>query len=264
MTPARIFTGRAGAAYKTATWLKLRVDHALAKDAVFAEIDLLRDLGEAFVARWGLFEVATMAQTKNDYLLTPELGRSLSATAKTELKNRCAPGAGFQVAIADGLSATAVRTQVPALLPLLAEEAAKRGWKFGQPFLIRHARVGTLNDIGETLDPTVVVLLIGERPGLATAESLSAYMAYKPRRGHDDSRRNLISNIHARGVTCIQAADRIARLAEQMLALHMSGVHVKEQAIAHQSLAAGEAVDRVTKITPASRYGSVDPGPEPE
>ena len=238
MTPARIFTGRVGAAYKTATWLKLRVDHAFAKDAVFAEIDLMRDLGEAFVARWGLFEVATQAQTKNDYLLTPDLGRSLSTTAKTDLKKRCAPGSDLQVAIADGLSATAVRTQVPALLPLLAEEAAKRGWKFGQPFLIRHARVGTLNDIGEALDPAVVVLLIGERPGLATAESLSAYMAYRPRHGHDDSRRNLISNIHARGVPCEQAAERIARLAEQMLALHMSGVHVKEHATVHDVLAA--------------------------
>ena len=111
---AGVFTGRAGAAYKTATWLKLRVDHALAKDAVFAEIDLIRDLGEAFVAEWELFEVVTLAQTKNDYLLTPELGRSLSATAKTELKNRCVPGADLQVAIADGLSATAVRAQVPA------------------------------------------------------------------------------------------------------------------------------------------------------
>jgi ethanolamine ammonia-lyase small subunit len=230
MTPARIFTGRAGAAYKTATWLKLRIDHALARDAVFAEVDLLRDLGETFVAEWGLFEVATLAETKNDYLLKPELGRSLSMNSKIELKNRCAPGAAFQVAIGDGLSATAVRTQVPALLPLLKEQALQRSWSFGQPFLIRHARVGVLNDIGEILDPAVIVLLIGERPGLATAESLSAYMAYQPRAGHDDSRRNLISNIHTRGVTCVQAAERIARLAEQMLALKMSGVQVKERA----------------------------------
>jgi ethanolamine ammonia-lyase small subunit len=237
MTPARILTGRAGAAYKTATWLKLRVDHALARDAVFAEIDLLRDLGEAFVEQWGLFEVATLAETKNDYLLRPELGRSLSATAKIELNRRCASGADLQVAIADGLSATAVRTQVPALLPLLGEQAAQRGWKLGQPFLIRHARVGVLNDIGEILDPAVVVLLIGERPGLATAESLSAYMAYQPRAGHDDSRRNLISNIHARGVPCNQAAERIAALADQMLALKTSGVHVKEHGITHEALA---------------------------
>jgi ethanolamine ammonia-lyase small subunit len=232
MTPARILVGRAGAAYKTATWLKLRADHAFAKDAVFAEIDLVADLGDAFVAEWNLFEVGTLAQTKNDFLLRPELGRSLSATARTELSNRCVPCADLQVVIADGLSATAVRTQVPTLLPLLSQQAAQRGWKFGQPFLIRHARVGVLNDIGETLDPAVVVLLIGERPGLATAQSLSAYMAFKPRAGHDDSRRNLISNIHARGVPPDQAADRIARLAEQMLALKTSGVHVKEQGIA--------------------------------
>ena len=188
------------------------------------------------MAQWGLFEVATLAQTKNDYLLRPDLGRSLSATAKTELTNRCPPNAAFQIAIADGLSATAVRAQVPALLPLLREQAAQRGWTFGQPFLIRHGRVGTLNDIGEILGPAVVVLLIGERPGLATAESLSAYMAYRPRAGHDDSRRNLISNIHARGVPCDQAAERIARLAEQMLALHMSGVNVKEHATTHEPL----------------------------
>ncbi len=124
MTPARVFTGRAGAAYKTTTWLKLRVDHALARDAVFAEIDLLRDLGEAFVDEWSLFEVATLAQTKTDYLLRPELGRSLSATAKTELKNRCASGADLQIAIADGLSATAVRAGTRALA-----SARGRSWE---------------------------------------------------------------------------------------------------------------------------------------
>jgi ethanolamine ammonia-lyase small subunit len=161
------------------------------------------------------------------------LGRSLSAAAKVELSRRCPLASDFQVAIADGLSPIAVRTQLPALLPLLSNQAQQRGWKFGQPFLIRRGRVGVLNDIGEILDAVVVVLLIGERPGLATAESLSAYMAYRPRAGHDDSRRNLISNIHARGVSCLQAADRIARLAEQMIRLKLSGVNVKEQGIAH-------------------------------
>src|SRR5207253_11408967 len=102
-------------------------------------------------------------------------------------------------------------------------------WRFGQPFVIRHGRVGVLNDIGAVLDPAVAVLLIGERPGLATPESLSAYMAYRPRPGHDDSRRNLISNIHARGIPPDQAAVRIVRLAQQMIRLGISGVAVKEQ-----------------------------------
>jgi ethanolamine ammonia-lyase small subunit len=236
-TPARILTGRAGGAYRTKTWLELRRDHAAAKDAVSAELDLALDLGEAFIAEWGLFEVGTMARTKEEFLLKPDLGRSLDASARSTIAARCPTGVDFQVAIADGLSAAAVRTQVPALLRLLAAEANRRGWRFGQPFFIRYGRVGVLNDLGEILDPAVAVLLIGERPGLATAESLSAYMAYRPRAGHDDSRRNLISNIHARGILLDQAAHRIAQLAEQMIQHAISGVAIKEDGSAAASLA---------------------------
>jgi ethanolamine ammonia-lyase small subunit len=131
--------------------------------------------------------------------------------------------------IGDGLSAAAVARQVPRLLPLLEEEARQRGWRFGQPFVVRYCRVGVLNDIGELLDPAVVVLLIGERPGLATAESLSAYLAYRPRPGHTDAQRNLISNIHARGVTTEAAAQRILSLAERMRQAENSGVAIKEE-----------------------------------
>jgi len=235
-TPARILAGRAGGAYRTETWLELRRDHAAAKDAVCAELDLAGDLGEPFVAEWGLFEVTTMARTKEEFLLRPDLGRSLDAAARSTIASLCPSGVDFQVAIADGLSAAAVRAQVPALLPLLAAEAHRRGWRFGQPFFIRHGRVGLLNDLGEILDPAVVVLLVGERPGLATAESLSAYMAYRPRAGHDDARRNLISNIHARGILPDQAAHRIAQLAEQMIRLATSGVAIKEQGTAAAAL----------------------------
>ena len=114
-----------------------------------AELDLNADLGTPFVAQWGLFEVASLARTKAEFLLRPDLGRSLSDVARAELARRCPPGADLQVAIADGLSAAAVQAQVPVLLPLLAAEASRQGWRFGQPFFIRHGRVGTLNDIGE-------------------------------------------------------------------------------------------------------------------
>jgi ethanolamine ammonia-lyase small subunit len=228
-TPARILTGRAGASYRTPTYLELRADHAAARDAVMTELDLDADLGTAFVADWGVFEVPTLARTKEEYLLRPERGRSLDPSAKAAIAGLCPAGVDLQIAIADGLSAAAVRVQVPALLPMMADEAARRGWRFGRPFFVRHGRVGVLNDIGGLLDPAVVVLLIGERPGLATAESLSAYMAYRPRAGHDDARRNLISNIHARGVSSAEAAPRIARLAEQMIRLAASGVGVKEE-----------------------------------
>jgi len=235
-TPARILTGRAGAAYRTTTWLELRRDHAAAKDAVSLEFDLTADLGVEFAAEWGLFEVVTLARDKHEFLLRPESGRSIDPTGRTEMALRCPLKAELQVAIADGLSAAAVRAQVPTLLPLLAAAAHRRGWRFGQPFFIRHGRVGVLNDIGEVLDPLVVVLLIGERPGLATAESLSAYMAYRPRPGHDDSRRNLISNIHARGVPSEQAASRITQLAAQMIQTQTSGVAVKEHWVPESNL----------------------------
>ena len=228
-TPARILASRATAAYRTATWLELRRDHAAARDAVRAELNLNGDLGAPFVAQWGLFEVTSLANTKADFLLRPDLGRSLSNVARAKLARRCPNGADLQVAIADGLSALAVQAQVPTLLPLLAAEASRQGWRFGQPFFIRHGRVGALNDIGEILDPTVAVLLIGERPGLATALSLSAYMAYRPRSGHDDSHRNLISNIHNRGVPLDQAASRISQLAARMIQLNTSGVTIKEE-----------------------------------
>jgi ethanolamine ammonia-lyase small subunit len=237
-TPARILTGRAGAAYRTPTWLALRCDHAAARDAVCTELDLAADLGAAFIAEWGVFEVSTLARSKHEFLLNPELGRTLDSGSRAEVARRCFAGADLQVAVADGLSAAAVRAQVPALLPLLAAEARTRGWRFGHPFFIRHGRVGVLNDIGDALDPRVAVLLIGERPGLLTAESLSAYMAYQPRPGHDDSRRNLISNIHSRGVPPDQAAKRIAQLAAQMIQGQASGVCIKEQLVPESGLAA--------------------------
>jgi len=227
-TPARVLVGRAGPCYRTATQLELRRDHAAALDAVHAALDLDRDFGRAFVERWQVFEVCTRAGSKTEYLMRPDLGRRLDEAARSQVAGRCPPGADLQVVIGDGLSAAAVVAQVPDLLPLLERGARERGWGFGRPFLVRHCRVGVLNDVGELLDPGVAVLLIGERPGLATAESLSAYLAYRPRPGHTDARRNLVSNIHARGVTPEAAARRIVAVAATMRQLQTSGVAVKE------------------------------------
>lgn len=228
-TPARVLAERTGAAYRTPTQLKLRQDHAAARDAVRAEFDLTRDLGAEFVARWKLFSVSTMAASKDEYLRRPDLGRRLDENARAQMLAQCPLNADLQIVIGDGLSVTAVSAQVPALLPLLAERARSRGWTLGQVFAIKYCRVGVMNDVGELLQPKAVVLLIGERPGLATAESLSAYIAYQPRAGHNDSNRNLISNIHARGVSTEAAALRIIDLAEQMMQRQTSGVEIKEE-----------------------------------
>jgi len=234
-TPARILTGRAGAAYRTGTQLELREAHAAARDAVRAELELEAALGAEFISHWRLFEVGTEARSKEEFLLEPERGRHFSEPARLEISKRCPSRADLQIAIGDGLSVTAVAAQVPALLPLLAAGARERGWTVGQPFVIRHCRVGALNDIGDLLAPNVAVLLIGERPGLATAESLSAYMAYRPRSGHIDADRNLVSNIHARGLSAPAAAARILNLATQMMKLQTSGCAVREDPGNHSS-----------------------------
>jgi ethanolamine ammonia-lyase small subunit len=207
----------------------LREAHAAARDAVRTELDLDRDLGPGLVSQWNLFEVCTQATHKDEYLLRPDLGRRLTAGAKTEILARCAAHQDLQVAIGDGLSVTAVRTQVPQLLPALIGGAISRGWTVGQPFIVRHCRVGILNEIGELLSSRVVVLLIGERPGLATAESLSAYLAYRPKNGNTDADRNLISNIHSRGVIREHAALRILNLSAQMMAAENSGYTLQEK-----------------------------------
>jgi ethanolamine ammonia-lyase small subunit len=220
-TPARLLVGVAGESYRTATQLELWADHAAARDAVHAE------LNADFLNQLGLTEVQTQAASKKEFLLRPDLGRKLNEAARSVLA-RFPKKADLQIVVGDGLSAVAVETQVPSLLPLVVAGARERGWSLGKPFAIRYCRVGILNEIGELLDPKVAVLLIGERPGLATAESLSAYMAYRPRPGHSDAQRNLISNIHSRGVNHADAAARILALAETMMRKQISGVEVKE------------------------------------
>jgi ethanolamine ammonia-lyase small subunit len=227
-TPARLLVGRAGTSYRTATLLELRADHALAVDAVWAELDLARDLGRDMVERYQILELATLAPDKTTFLKQPGLGRQLTPESKSVLTREGIAGCDLQIAIGDGLSPAAVASHVPELLPLLAEAARSRGWTLGRTVAIRQCRVGVLNDLGQALDPQVVVLLIGERPGLGSADSLSAYMAFRPRAGHTDAKRNLVSNIHARGVPPAEAAARIMALAEAMRAAGTSGVAVKE------------------------------------
>src|SRR5215472_6544104 len=205
-TPARVLVDRAGAAYRTSTQLELRQAHAAARDAVRTELDLQRDLGEKFVAEWDLFEVSTQANSKDEYLLRPDRGRRFSEESARTILARCPANADLQVVVGDGLSVTAVAAQVPPLIPLVMRLSKAQGWTLGHPFVTRYCRVGLMNHIGDLLSPKVVVMLIGERPGLATAESLSAYMGFQPKAGHSDAQRNLISNIHSRGVSTEDAA----------------------------------------------------------
>ena len=228
-TPARLLLGRAGGSYRTRTQLELREAHAAARDAVRTELDFVRDLGAPLVDLWKLFEVRTQAADKDEYLLRPDLGRRFNSDARSEILRQCPTNVDLQIAIGDGLSVAAIRTQVPLLLSQLMDGAANRGWTTGQPFVVRHCRVGILNEIGDLLSPKVVILLIGERPGLATSESLSAYLAYEPKLHDTDADRNLISNIHGRGLEPRDAAARILNFCAQVIAARRSGCEIQEK-----------------------------------
>lgn len=227
-TPARVFVGRSGAGYLTRTQLELRHGQAAAADAVRAELDMEKHLGSKLIQEFGIFEVQTAATSKDEYIRNPSLGRRFCETARQEIGRRCPPGTDFQVIIGDGLSIAALAAQIPSLLPRVMSVAQSRGWSLGQPFAIRYCRVGILNHVGNLLRPKVAVLLIGERPGLATDESLSAYFAFRPHPGHTDRDRNVISNIHKRGLDHEQAALRMVNLAAKLMASNRSGSEIKE------------------------------------
>jgi len=228
LTPARVFAPRKGTALSTKDWLLLRADHAFARDAVFESIDLERDFRSERIDQMGLFEVSSKANNRNEYLLKPDLGRQLNPPDRNRIQQQCLFHPQLQIILADGLSPAALKHQGPPLLDSLWELARNQGWALGRPFLIHQARVGILNEIGNLLEPEIAILLVGERPGLTTANSLSAYLAYKPNLGQDDANRNLISNIHGNGVGIKEASIRIMALAQSMRSAKTGGITIKE------------------------------------
>lgn len=227
-TPARLLLGRRGGSYRTRDRLALEADHAAAVDAVWRSFDPHRDWPAGFCELWRILAVETAAATREEHVRRPDRGRILAADSAADVREGCPSGADLQIIVGDGLSAAAVAVQVPLLLPLLAAAARDRGWTLGRPILVRHCRVGILNAVGEVLAPRVAVLLIGERPGLGAADSLSAYMAFRPALCHTDANRNLVSNIHASGTPPDRAAERISALVAGMMRLGTSGPTLKE------------------------------------
>lgn len=228
LTPARVLLGRAGSSYRTSTMLQLRADHAAARDALHEQLDLSDEPMAALVDQLGIFEVSSRADTFDEHLARPDLGRRLPDAAIERIAALCPSPVDVQFVMGDGLSSAAVRAQVPALLPLLIASATERGLSVGRPFFVRNCRVGVLNDVGAVIDAEVIVLLVGERPGLATAESLSAYLGWRPRPGDTDEHRNLISNIHEGGVAPDVAAARILALVELLRLHRRSGFEIRE------------------------------------
>lgn len=217
-TTARIGVGRAGSRLKTQTMLALRADHAQARDAVFADVDQ-KVLDEA-----GLFTVQTMCQEKDTYITRPDLGRKLSPEAIETLRQKCIPNPDVQIYAADGLSSTAIEANLNKILPVITESLTRMGLKVGTPFYLRFGRVGSQEHVAETLGAKVVCTLIGERPGLATAESMSAYIAYNAFVGMPESKRTVVSNIHKNGTAAVEAGAYVAEVIAKILEQKASGV----------------------------------------
>lgn len=225
-TPARIRTGRAGTSYPTSLMLQLRADHASARDAVYSTVDY--DAGALAETVVDPVHLASAAGNRDRYLVRPDLGRMLSTDSRHVLDSQGTKDCDLQIVLGDGLSGTAVSSQVPLVLPGIVAGAHARGWTCGRVVTVENCRVGVLNDIGRILGSGVVVLLIGERPGLRAADSLSAYMAWRPGPGNTDADRNLVANIHSRGVPPAEAVTRILDLASQMQTSRYSGIAIKE------------------------------------
>lgn len=220
-TPARIGEGRSGTRPLTESMLRLRRDHAAAVDSVYGQVD------DSLIRKFGLFSVETLCESKEMYLQRPDLGRILSSDGVSTIQERCLFKPQIQIVLSDGLSADAISANVNDILHALMDSLAVHDLQAGTPFFVKYGRVACMDHIGELLEPEALVLLIGERPGLVSPDSMSAYMCYKPRKGTVESDRNVISNIHRRGTPPLEAAAHIGSVLKQMIEQQTSGVHLK-------------------------------------
>lgn len=217
-TTARIGVGKAGPRLNTQTMLTLRADHAKARDAVFVDVD------QKQMEALGLFTVQTTCEDKDTYITRPDMGRQLNKEAIRTLKENCIMNPDVQIYAADGLSSTAVHANLAKILPVLTDSLKAKGLKVGTPFFLRFGRVGSQEHVSEILGAKVVCVLIGERPGLATAESMSAYISYNAYVGMPESKRTVVSNIHKDGTAAVEAGAYVAEVICKILEQKASGV----------------------------------------
>ena len=220
---ARLALGRAGDALPTQRLLEFAYAHASARDAVMARVDFGALAGE--LKPTATLQVRSAVHDRSGYLRRPDLGRVLAQDCVERL-----PAGPFDAVfvIADGLSASAVQTH--AVLTYQAIAALLPGWRLGPVVLAEQARVALGDDIGGRMRAAMVVMLIGERPGLSVPNSLGIYLTYGPHVGRSDAERNCISNIHADGLSYAAAAGKLEWLMTRARALQLTGVGLKEDA----------------------------------
>lgn len=217
-TPARLGVGRAGPRYKTMTQLRFRADHAAAQDSVFTEI------GPEFAKSNGLIPVKTCCESREQYLTRPDLGRRFDQENSEIIRRSLPQNAPVQLVIGDGLSSAAILSNAMDCAKSIQQGLKAQGMETGPILYVENARVGAGDFIGDLTGCQVVCILVGERPGLVTAESMSAYITYKPHTGISESKRTVVSNIHRQGTPAVEAGAHIAELLKKILAARASGV----------------------------------------
>ena len=217
-TPARLGSGRAGPRYKTLTMLRFRADHAAAQDAVFSQVP------ETFAQKNGLLPLQTCCRDKDQYLTRPDLGRIFDEENANRLKAAIPGSPKVLLVVGDGLSSAAITANAMDCLAAIRDGLKARGIETGQGVFVRYCRVGAGDAIGSITGCQLVCMLVGERPGLVTDKSMSAYITYQPRTGVSESSRTVVSNIHAQGTPAVEAGAHIAQLIDTILRKKVSGV----------------------------------------
>lgn len=219
--PCRLGIGKAGARYRTLPVLEFRAAHSAAQDAVFSDVD------QDFIDNMGLFTIQTKCDCKDTYLTRPDLGRVLSDEGAAAVKEKCKKNPTVQIYVSDGLSSAAIAANVGDVLPAIEQGLKSYGINCGTPFFVKYGRVGAMDQISELTGADVTCVLIGERPGLITAESMSAYIAYKATVGMPEARRTVVSNIHKDGTIPAEAGAHIADIIKKILDAKASGTDLK-------------------------------------
>jgi len=223
-TGARIGVGRAGPRPRTRTLLLFQSDHGVTQDAIYGEVR------EEVLAQFNLFSVQSQIADRAQYLLRPDLGRRLSPEAKTTIAERCVKKPQVQIVVGDGLSAAAINNNLPLIYPVLEQGLKSAGISIGTPFFIKFARVGVINDVNDIIGADVVIILIGERPGLGIADAMSAYMGWRPTAGKTDAERDVVCMITMNGGTnTLEGGAFVVETIKKTLKYQASGVELREK-----------------------------------
>ena len=219
--PCRLGIGKAGARYKTLPNLEFRAAHSAAQDAVFNDVD------QEFIDKMRLFTVQTQCESKDVYLTRPDLGRKLNDEAVKTIKKKSKMHPTVQIYVSDGLSSAAIAANVGDVLPAIEQGLKSYGIDYGTPFFVKYGRVGAMDQISDIKRADDNNVLIAERPRLITAESMSAYIAYKATVGMPEARRTVVSNIHKDGTIPAEAGAHIADIIKKILDAKASGTDLK-------------------------------------